>query len=236
MTETRLDVENLHKAFILHLRSGQRRPILAGVSLRLHAGECVTLDGPSGTGKSTLLRCIYANYRTDQGRIRVRHEGQWIDLAATDPRTILTVRRRSLGYISQFLRAPPRVGTQAIVAEPLRAAGWSDEQANARAAALLERLGLPSDIWDAPPASFSGGEQQRVNIARGLVADWPVLLVDEPTAGLDPANRRLVLDAIHHAKDNGTAILGIFHDEPARQALADRTYDMQAAPVDRIAN
>lgn len=236
MNQALLDVEDLHKAFTLHLRGGLCRSILAGVSLRLHAGECLTLDGPSGAGKSTLLRCIYANYRADQGRITVRHDGHWVDLAANDPRTILAVRRQTIGYISQFLSAPPRVSTQEVVAEPLRAAGFPDELARARAAAMLERLDLPSDLCDVPPACFSGGEQQRVNIARGLVADWPVLLVDEPTAGLDAANRRIVLEAIRKARDAGTAILGIFHDEPARQALADRAYDMQTAHIDRVAN
>lgn len=236
MSETLLAIQNLHKAFTLHLRGGLRRTILSGVSLDLHAGECLALDGPSGAGKSTLLRCIYANYRADQGQIRLRHEGEWVDLAATQPRTILAVRRRSLGYISQFLRPPPRVSTQEIVADPLRAAGMSEEFAAARAAAMLERLAVPPDLWDVPPATFSGGEQQRVNIARGLVADWPVLLIDEPTAGLDPVNRRLVLDAISHAKGRGTAILGIFHDGPARQALADRAYDMQTKHVDQTAS
>lgn len=232
MSETLLDIQDLHKAFTMHLRGGLSRSILTGVSLQLRAGECLALDGPSGAGKSTLLRCIYANYRSDRGRIRVHHDGDWIDLASAEARTILALRRRSLGYISQFLKPLPRVSTKEIVAEPLRSAGVADELASARAAAMLERLALPPDLWDIPPASFSGGEQQRVNVARGLVAEWPVLLVDEPTANLDPANRRLVLDAISQAKHEGTAMLGIFHDSLAREQLADRTYDMVARPPD----
>ncbi len=222
-------VEGLHKNFTLHRRERLNLSVLTDVSLSVYAGECLALSGPSGTGKSTLLRCLYSNYIAQQGRILLRHSGEWVDMAQAKPRKILAVRRYTLGYISQFLRVAPRVSTLDLVAEPLRAQGVAPNVARSRAERMLQRLRLPEPLWSLPPDTFSGGEQQRVNIARGLIAGFPVLLVDEPTASLDADNRAAVLDCVSEAKRAGTAILGIFHDDDARQALCDRTYDMVAA-------
>lgn len=229
MTETVLTVRDLHKGFTLHLRDGLQLPVLAGVSLEVRAGECLALAGPSGTGKSTLLRCLYGNYRAQAGRIWVRHRGQWLDLARAPAREVLAVRRTTLGYISQFLRAVPRVATLDLVAEPLVARGIQPADARTRAADMLTRLHLPEALWSVPPDTFSGGEQQRVNVARGLIGDFPILLLDEPTASLDPDNKAAVLACIQEAKRAGTAVVGIFHDTDARDALCERTYDMTAA-------
>src|SRR5581483_6658271 len=165
-------------------------------------------------GKSTLLRTVYANYKTDAGTVRVRHDGALLDLSTATPRQVLDVRRRTLGYISQFLRVIPRVPTLKIVAEPLRAQGVAPGEAEDRAAAMLRRLGLPEALWQLAPATFSGGEQQRVNIARGFVAGHAILLLDEPTSALDAENRARVVELICAARDAGTAMLGIFHDQP----------------------
>ncbi|OYW09203.1 MAG: phosphonate C-P lyase system protein PhnL, partial [Rhodospirillales bacterium 12-71-4] len=194
-----LATEGLSKAFRLHLQGDVRIPVLDGVDFSVAPGECVALAGPSGAGKSTLMRCLYGNYGVGAGRILIRHHGAPVDLAAADPRLVREIRRDTLGYVSQFLRVIPRIGARDIVAEPLRARGVPAEAARARASALLTRLNLPSRLHDLPPATFSGGEQQRINLARGFAADYPVLLLDEPTASLDPANRQVVVGLIAEA-------------------------------------
>ena len=221
-----LRTEGLGKAFTLHLQGGTHIPVLGGVDLTVQPGECVVLWGPSGAGKSTLMRCLYGNYGAGTGRIILRHRGQDLDLATADPRAVIEARRETLGYVSQFLRVIPRVATRDIVAEPLIAGGVAREAALARATALLHRLNLPERLHSLPPATFSGGEQQRVNLARGFAPGYPVLLLDEPTASLDAANRAIVIDLIHEAKAAGTAIIGIVHDAEVREAVADRLFDV----------
>jgi alpha-D-ribose 1-methylphosphonate 5-triphosphate synthase subunit PhnL len=218
--------EALGKSFTLHLQGGTRIPVLSGVDLAVEPGECVALAGPSGAGKSTLMRCLYGNYGAGSGRILLRHRGVELDLASADARLMREVRRETLGYVSQFLRVIPRVPTLDIVAEPLVARGMPREAARARAAALLMRLNLPSALHALPPATFSGGEQQRVNLARGFAPGYPVLLLDEPTASLDAANRAVVLSLIEAAKAAGTAIIGIFHDTEIRDRVADRLFEV----------
>lgn len=221
-----LRTEGLAKAFTLHLQGGTHIPVLGGVDLAVHAGECVALWGPSGAGKSTLMRCLYGNYGAGAGRIILRHRGQDLDLAAAGPRAVIEARRETLGYVSQFLRVIPRVATRDIVAEPLVARGVPRDEALARATALLLRLNLPERLHGLPPATFSGGEQQRVNLARGFAPGYPVLLLDEPTASLDAANRAIVITLIREAKARGAAIVGIFHDAEVREAVADRLFDV----------
>lgn len=221
-----LRTEGLGKAFTLHLQGGLRIPVLGGVDLSVQAGECVALWGPSGAGKSTLMRCLYGNYGAGAGRILLRHRGAEIDLAQADPRAVIAARRETIGYVSQFLRVIPRVATRDIVAEPLVARGVARPAALERAGALLHRLNLPERLHGLPPATFSGGEQQRVNLARGFAPGYPVLLLDEPTASLDAANRAVVIAMIQEAKAAGAAIIGIFHDAEVRGAVADRLYDV----------
>ena len=221
-----LRAEGLEKSFTLHLQGGTRIPVLAGVELAVAAGECVALAGPSGAGKSTLMRCLYGNYGAGSGRILLRHRGATLDLATADPRAVIEARRETIGYVSQFLRVIPRVPSLDIVAEPLIARGTPPAEARAKAAALLTRLNLPARLHALPPSTFSGGEQQRVNIARGFAPFYPVLLLDEPTASLDAANRAIVIAMIHEAKAAGSAIIGIFHDAEVRDAVADRAFEV----------
>ncbi|ANK81996.1 MAG: phosphonate C-P lyase system protein PhnL [Rhizobiales bacterium NRL2] len=223
-----LRVENVAKKFTLHLQSGVELSVLKDISLSVQAGECVALAGESGSGKSTLTRMIYGNYRCDEGAIRVRHGDAWVDLAKADPWTITEVRRRTLGYVSQFLRVIPRVPTLEIVAEPAIVRGVERREALDRARQLLERLRVPERLWSLPPATFSGGEQQRVNVARGFIARFPVMLLDEPTASLDALNRATVLELIEEAKSAGAAVVGIFHDADARAQVADRNFEVAA--------
>lgn len=226
MGQVMLRTENLSKGFMLHLRGGIHIPVLSGVELEVRAGEGIVLSGPSGAGKSTLMRSLYGNYRADHGRILVRHLGEMIDIAGADPRTILGVRRETLGYVSQFLRVVPRVPALDVVAEVLVARGIESAAARQRASELLQRLNIPRRLHAIPPATFSGGEQQRVNLARGFIADYPLLLLDEPTASLDAENRAVVVAMIRAAKVRGTAIISICHDSDVRDAIADRLFPL----------
>lgn len=217
-----IQIENLSKAFTLHNQGGTVIPVMAAARLTVVPGECVGLVGQSGAGKSTLMRMVYGNYLAAGGRLIVGD----LDVARAEPRQIIALRRHTLGYVSQFLRVVPRVPTLDVVAEPLLALGTPADQARERAAGLLKRLNIPERLWSLSPTTFSGGEQQRVNIARGFAHAYPALLLDEPTASLDATNREVVLTLIEEAKARGAAILGIFHDESARARVCDRLVDV----------
>lgn len=217
-----ISVRNVAKTFTLHNQGGAVIPVMAGADLEVAPGECVALTGSSGAGKSTLMRMIYGNYLAASGSIIVGD----VDVATAEPREILKLRRETLGYVSQFLRVVPRVATLNVVAEPMLAVGMERVAAEARARELLNRLRIPETLWELSPTTFSGGEQQRVNIARGFAHVFPAMLLDEPTASLDAANRATVLDLIDEAKARGAAIIGIFHDEEARARVADREIDV----------
>jgi alpha-D-ribose 1-methylphosphonate 5-triphosphate synthase subunit PhnL len=221
-----IDIADAGKTFTMHLQGGIELPVVRGVTFQVAPGECVVLSGPSGAGKSSILKMIFGNYRCDAGRIGIRHRGTLIDLATAEPRQVLNVRRATIGYVSQFLRAVPRVATIDVVAEPLIAVGMARAEAQQRAGALLHRLNIPERLWRLPPATFSGGEQQRVNIARGFISDLPILLLDEPTASLDAANRAVVVELIAGKKRQGVAMVAIVHDDEIRHLIADRIVDV----------
>lgn len=219
-----IEIDDLSKSFTLHNQGGTVIPVMRGASLSVAPGECVALVGASGAGKSTLMRMIWGNYLAQAGSIRVGG----LNLVTAAPREILALRRETLGYVSQFLRVVPRVPTVDVVADPLLTLGVPVAEARARAETLLARLNIPQRLWSLSPTTFSGGEQQRVNIARGFVHSYPALLLDEPTASLDATNREVVLTLIEQAKARGAAIIGIFHDEAARARLCDRLIDVTA--------
>jgi alpha-D-ribose 1-methylphosphonate 5-triphosphate synthase subunit PhnL len=221
-----IEINNAEKTFTMHLQGEVRLPVVRGVSFQVSAGECVVLAGPSGAGKSSILKMIFGNYRCDGGRIGIRHRDALLDLGQAEPRDVLSVRRTTIGYVSQFLRAVPRVPTVDVVAEPLLAVGVSRGEARTRAAELLRRVNIPERLWSLPPSTFSGGEQQRVNIARGFISDYPILLLDEPTASLDAGNREIVVKLIEEKKSAGVAMLAIVHDDEVRRAIADRIVDV----------
>ena len=219
-------VVGLRKGFTLHNAGGASIPVFAGLDLEVAAGECVVLTGASGVGKSTLIRSIYGNYLPTGGAVSVRHDGDWVTITDAPAHQVLDVRRRTLGYVSQFLRVIPRISSLDLVAAPLIENGTPREEAESRARAMLRSLNLPEGHWDLPPATFSGGEQQRVNIARSFIREYPVLLLDEPTASLDAGNREIVVGLIREALGKGAAMIGIFHDEDVRGAVATRLFDV----------
>ena len=223
---TVLELAAVSKTFRMHLQGGIRLPVVSGVAFDVKAGECAVLAGPSGAGKSSILKMIFGTYRCDSGSIVVRHGGDAVDVATAEPRQILELRRTALGYVSQFLRAVPRVAAIDVVAEPLVIAGVARTEARQKAAELLSRLNIPERLWPLPPATFSGGEQQRVNIARGFVSGLPLLLLDEPTASLDAGNRAVVVDLVSEKKRSGTAVVAIVHDEDVRTAIADTVVEV----------
>jgi len=219
-----IKVENLSKTFTLYNQGAAQIPVMTDAHLAVEPGECVALTGESGAGKSTLMRMLYGNYLASNGSIKIAAT----ELVGAAPRTVISLRKSTLGYVSQFLRVVPRVPTLDVVADPLLALGVDMETARARAEEQLARLRIPERLWSLSPTTFSGGEQQRVNIARGFVHDYPAMLLDEPTASLDPTNRETVLCLIEEAKARGAAIVGIFHDADARARVADREVDVSA--------
>ncbi|MCU0831337.1 MAG: phosphonate C-P lyase system protein PhnL [Rhizobiaceae bacterium] len=223
-----LSVEGLAKTFTLHLHGGKVLPVLADVSFAVMPGECVVLGGPSGAGKSSVLKMVYGNYAIADGSVIVRDGERATDVASATSAEVLGLRRHVMGYVSQFLRVIPRVGAFDIVAAAARDAGAAKDEAEARAADLLARLNLPERLWTLPPATFSGGEQQRVNIARGFAGHHPLMILDEPTASLDTANANAVVALIEERKAAGAAFIGIFHDEDVRARVADRIIDIRA--------
>jgi alpha-D-ribose 1-methylphosphonate 5-triphosphate synthase subunit PhnL len=221
-----IDIRNAEKTFVMHLQEGIRLPVVRGVSFQVMPGECVVLSGPSGAGKSSILKMIFGNYRCDGGTIGVQHQGAQVDIATAEPRQILCVRNETIGYVSQFLRAVPRVAAIDVVAEPLLANGMARPNARERAGDLLRRLNIGERLWTLPPSTFSGGEQQRVNIARGFISNLPILLLDEPTASLDAANREVVVELVAQKKRDGVAMVAIVHDDDIRGRIADRIVDV----------
>mgnify|MGYP001158895129 FL=1 len=224
-----IQLKSVSKKFKLFNQQNAIIPVIENANLNVNPGECVALVGASGSGKSTLMRMIYGNYLATSGSILV----DGIDLTKAEPREILEVRKRKLGYVSQFLRVVPRVPTLKVVAEPLLSIGKPEAESLEMAEALLEELNIPKKLWQLSPTTFSGGEQQRVNIARGFCYAFPALLLDEPTASLDKENRDIVISLINRAKNKGTAIVGIFHDQHARELICDREIEVKKFTPDR---
>lgn len=226
-----LELRGVAKSFTMHNQAGARLSVMNDAHFSVQPGECVVLDGPSGMGKSTLLKMIYANYCVSSGSITVTPPGaQIVDVTLASPRTMVELRKHTIGYVSQFLRVIPRVPALEVVAEQLmddaQDAPQAMEEARQEAGRWLTRLRIPQHLWQLPPATFSGGEQQRINIARNMIKPRPLLLLDEPTASLDAANTQTVIELIREATARGAAVVGIFHDAAVGDAVATRHVDV----------
>lgn len=224
----RITVTQVSKTFVLHNQGGTQLPVLNQMSFHVDAGECVVLYGQSGCGKSTLLKMLFGNYLADSGSIEIQTDQEVVDLVQAHPHDVLTLRRQTLSFVSQFLRVIPRVSTWDLVSDPLKRNGVDPSEIEDRVTQILHRLNLPESLWQLAPATFSGGEQQRVNIARSLILDSPIILLDEPTASLDANNREVVAELISEARARGAALVGIFHDDHLRAQIASRLIHLEA--------
>jgi len=224
----RITVTQVSKTFVLHNQGGTQLPVLNQMSFHVDAGECVVLYGQSGCGKSTLLKMLFGNYLADSGSIEIHTDQEVVDLVQAHPHDVLTLRRQTLSFVSQFLRVIPRVSTWDLVSDPLKRNGIDPSEIEDRVTQILHRLNLPESLWQLAPATFSGGEQQRVNIARSLILDSPIILLDEPTASLDANNREVVAELISEARARGAALVGIFHDDHLRAQIASRLIHLEA--------
>lgn len=221
-----LKIIKISKDFVFHLREGTRIKVLDDFSMEFFPGRATILTGPSGSGKSTLLRMIYAGYRIPKGNILVRHQNEMVDMATALPSLIYDIRRHTIGYVSRLLRVMPRVSALDTVIEPLVARRMEVRKAEQKGRQILERLNIPESLWHLPTATFSGGEQQRISLARGFASPWTILLLDEPTAALDPGTRSIAMDLIREAIQTGTCVIAVFHDPPDRKEISGRIIDL----------
>ena len=221
-----LSVENLNKDFHVQILGNKHIPGCHDISFRVEAGQFFSLAGPSGIGKSTVLKCIYRTYLPNSGHIWYDSAKYGkVDLATIPERFLLDIRNREMGYVSQFLNVIPRVSAIDLIMEPILVRnGVSPENARKRARHLLERLRIPDDLFDAYPATFSGGEQQRINIARAVSWTPRLLLLDEPTASLDTESIERVLELLGELREQGTTMIGIFHDHEIMKKTASRIF------------
>lgn len=224
MTEI-LDVRSLSKGFMMH-HLGTRVEAFSDISFSLRAGEFLLLRGHNGAGKSTLLRTLYRSYLAAQGEILFHSTHGVIDLVRAADIDISLLRQTEIGFVTQFLSARPRVSAEALVAEPLRLSGVGDDQALRLARGWLEAFGVRQALWAAYPTTFSGGEQQKVNLARALILPQRLLLLDEPTASLDVGARKALIERLAELKAGGTAMIGVFHHPADVACLIDREIDL----------
>ncbi|MCD6197823.1 MAG: ATP-binding cassette domain-containing protein [Deltaproteobacteria bacterium] len=225
-TSPLLQIEGLSKSFFMHDQQ-KEIPSAREVSFRVHSKRLTALVGPTGAGKSSILKAIYRTYIPCKGRILYRSAaGKTVDLASADEHTILALRSREIGFVTQFLFALPRQPAIDVVASPLYRRGLSKADGRQKAGALLQRLHIPEHLWGLSPTTFSGGERQRINLARGIIGRPRLLLLDEPTASLDLRTTGDVLEMITELKNEGTGILAIFHDPDLVQRMADAVYQL----------
>ncbi len=223
-----LRVENFSKTFTLH-EQGKVIPSSKQINFSVFSGKLTAIVGPTGVGKSSVLKGIFRTYLPSSGRLLYQTQnGNEIDLAQADEHQILELRQNEISFVTQFLHVLPRKSTLDVVAQPLYRKGIKVEEAHHLAREMLNILNIPEPLWSVPPATFSGGEKQRVNLARGLISKPRLLLLDEPTASLDPKTTEKVIELIACMKDKGIAILAIFHQPELVERLADSTIELEA--------
>ncbi len=222
-----LTIENLAKTFVIHILDRKRIEAFHEVPFCVKKGQFVGISGHSGSGKSSVLKCIYRTYLPTSGAIRYRSRDGEADLARLPEQEVIALRIQEIGYVSQFLRVIPRVPALDVVAEPLYALGTSRQEGREKARHLLTRLNIPDRLHDAYPNTFSGGEQQRINIARAVIWKPSLLLLDEPTASLDKDSEVRVIEILRELKREGTSMVGIFHDPATMALIADEVFHLE---------
>jgi alpha-D-ribose 1-methylphosphonate 5-triphosphate synthase subunit PhnL len=231
---TLIEITNLEKTFEMHVVGGKRVVGLDGVSFDVRDGEFLAVVGESGSGKSSLLKCLYRTYAPSGGSIRFRARSGIVDLASCSERAVLSLRDDEIGYASQFLDEIPRVPAVDVVARPLVEEGVDGPAARDVARDLLTELNLPAELHDAYPATFSGGERQRVNLARAIAPRPRLLLLDEPTSALDPETKSAAIDLLDRYLTDETTVVGVFHNRDVVARVADRVVVLDDATLDRV--
>ncbi len=230
-----LEVNDLSKIFNLHILNEKRIEALKQINFTMAEGEIIGLTGKSGSGKSSLMKCIYRTYLASSGEILYTSRAGQIDMVKADDHQVIDLRKSEITYCSQFLSVIPRVSAVDVVCENLFRIEKDKDKAREKAKTMIEMLGLPVELWDAFPVTFSGGEQQRINVARAIIAEPRFLLIDEPTASLDAKTKDVVIDLILELKKNGTSVLCISHDEYTLDRLVDRRLHLQMGEINAVA-
>ncbi|MGY5344281.1 phosphonate C-P lyase system protein PhnL [Paenibacillus glucanolyticus] len=222
-----LSIHNLSKSFMLHNLDKHIKAI-DRVDFELQEGEFVGITGKSGSGKSTILKSIYRTYVINEGSIwYISKRFGRMNLAEASEREMVYLRKHEIGYVSQFLNAMPRTTARELVEQAIVEMGNGEDFAKQEAEHMLAHFELDEYLWDSYPATFSGGEKLRLNIARAMVKHPRLLLLDEPTASLDNASKIKVRELLEQLMREGTTMLGIFHDLEFMKNLCHREYNMQ---------
>jgi len=229
-----LEVNDLSKVFNLHILNNKKIEALTDINFTMQEGEIIGLTGKSGSGKSSLMKCIYRTYLASTGEIIYTSKDGGLDLVKADDHRVIELRKTEINYCSQFLSVIPRVTAVDVVCENLFRIEKDKQVARDKAKQMLEELALPGELFDAFPVTFSGGEQQRINVARAIIASPRFLLIDEPTASLDARTKDVVIDMILGLKQNGTSVLCISHDEYTLERLCDRRIDLQFGRINEV--
>jgi len=221
-----LSITNLTKNFYLH-NPGLEIKSCQNISLTLNQGEFIGIVGASGAGKSTILKCINRSYLPMCGDIFYDSEAFGrINLAAASEREILYLRRYEIGYVSQFLNVMPRTTAKEHVMNALLDMGIDAERAEKEAKDMFVYFRLPENLWDIYPATFSGGERLRLNLAHSMIKRPRLLMLDEPTASLDNKTKTLVRDMLQKLKAKDTSMIGIFHDIEFMEGVCDKVFNV----------
>ncbi len=225
---TKIEIKKLSKIFKIYTRGGIEIEGYNDISFEVKQGEFLSLFGPSGMGKSSILKALYRTYTTTGGKILLTKEnGEVVDMANCSESEVLYLRKNEIGYVSQFLQVLPRISAVNVVAQPLIDKGESEKNSRDKAKEMLDYLSIKEELFDISPLTFSGGEQQRVNIAKGIISPKSVLLLDEPTASLDKINTMKVIEKLKSIKKQNVAMVGIFHDLTAMEAISDKIYNIK---------
>lgn len=231
-----ISVSNLTKRFVMHLLNEKIIRGCSNISFDLYKGELLGITGPSGVGKSSILKCLYRTYIPTEGKILYNSELEgMVDLASAPDDIIIKLREKEIAHVTQFLHTIPRVTALDLIAEELTNKGIPENEAILETRSLLAEMRIAEDLWDAYPSTFSGGEQQRINIAKSFISKPRLLLLDEPTASLDSKSRDIVVKLIKKLKNSGTTIVGIFHDIETMKMVADKVLDVSENQVKEIA-